>query len=75
MITVIGIIVGIISGIAGGAFGFKCIAEKIMKRKIRTVLRNSIRELEKIEEAMDVDSLNVTLGKLARLANKLGYYE
>lgn len=75
MVAAIAGIIGAIIGISGGIIGSKLIIRNILKNKLRAVLKNSIRELIKIEEAMDEDSLEITVSKLTRLVDKLTYYE
>ena len=75
MVAAIAGIIGTIIGVSGGIIGSKLIIRNILKNKLRAVLKNSIRELIKIEEAMDEDSLEITVSKLTRLVDKLTYYE
>lgn len=65
-------ITGVLTGIIATLGGLHFISQIIIKKKIRKVLRNTIRELTKIEEEMDKDSPRETLEKIGNLASKLG---
>lgn len=65
-------ITGVLTGIVATLGGLHFISQIIIKKKIRKILRNTIRELTKIEEEMDKDSPRETLEKIGNLASKLG---
>lgn len=65
-------ITGVLTGIIATLGGIHFMSQIIIKKKIRKILRSTIKELIKIEEEMDKDSPRETLEKIGNLASKLG---